>query len=228
MNIHFVYAGEYYFWSREDELKTYILKGIEKYNIEKVMVTMMTMWRSGLISKERMENFYKGGNDFRRKSFNSDLDSFFRAIRLGKKPYKRIDTFYLPRLTVDELDLVERRDFNFMQTFLRECTCRDVHKSNMALSKSDSKFVDAYAVRKTFTIKNSLQEIDMQSSESFESSESLEFSESLQSSESLESSEVLQETDIKSSESIQSSESLNHLKHKRSQEPKIFNCCSLQ
>ena len=52
MEIHFVYAGPYYDNYNEDVLRSFILKGMKKNNIEKVMVTIIGMWRRKLITKE--------------------------------------------------------------------------------------------------------------------------------------------------------------------------------
>ena len=66
-------------------------------------------------------------------------------------------TYFLPQLTKKELDLVERKDEDFMKTFLVEMKA-DVDKAEMLLSESDSKFVDGWGERETFTIENSLPE----------------------------------------------------------------------
>ena len=44
LTTHFVYAGEYYHWGHEDRLRSFILKGMKKYKIQKVMVTIYETW----------------------------------------------------------------------------------------------------------------------------------------------------------------------------------------
>ena len=126
---------------------------MEKYEIESVMVTTLYMWRRNLITKEIMMDHCKGNDKWRKKSVNDDLESFFEDIRLGKEPNDEVYTYFLPKLTEDELDLVEENDYDFMQTFSRGMIA-DVDKAEMAASESDSKYVYGSCLRETFTIEN--------------------------------------------------------------------------
>ena len=131
-----------------------MLKGMKKYKIRKVMVTIIDGWRHSLITKEKMENFCKG-KETGKKSVNDDLEKFFEDIRLGSELNFELNvTYYLPKLTKEELDLVEKKDYDFMNTFSRGMDA-DVDKAEMMLSESDSKFVHGYCWRKTYTIENS-------------------------------------------------------------------------
>ena len=80
------------------------------------MVTMICLRRRSLITKEEMESFCKG-EDFRKDSVNDDLESLFENIRLGKEPHHEAWTYFLPKLTDVEMDLVERRDTSYFETF---------------------------------------------------------------------------------------------------------------
>ena len=154
--MHFAYAGWYYFVSdRVDRLRSFILNGIKKYNIRKVMVTTIYMERMNLITKEKMENYCDGKED--KESVNNDLEKLFEDIQLGKQPNDFVDTYFLPKLTKEELELVERKDEDFMKTFYRKMDA-DVDKAKMMMSESDSKFIYCLGGRKTFTIENSLPE----------------------------------------------------------------------
>ena len=154
MEIHFIYAGRSYYW-RQNRLRSFILKGMKKYNIHKVMVTIKTMWREHLITKEEVQN-YCNGIMFEKKSVNDDLEKLFEDIQLGKEPDDYVVTYFLPKLTKEELDLVKRKDEDFMKTF--SFLDADVDKAKMMLSESGSKFVRGFGRRKTFTIKNPLPE----------------------------------------------------------------------
>ena len=166
MKTHFVYAGhnyyEYtskplreYFSGRETRLKAIILNGMKKYQLDSVMVTNINMHRMNLITKERMENYYKGKEDEKRKhSVNDDLESLFGDIRLGKEPDECIHTYFLPKLTNKELKLVESKDYSYFQTF-QLWYDPDVDATEMMQSESDSKFVQSGCGRRTFTIENS-------------------------------------------------------------------------
>ena len=173
MNMHFVYAGQYYYtalgtsdYNPEARLKSFILKGMKKFKIRKIMVSMIHMFRWNLITKEKMENFCKGNDQNRpnlKESVNDDLESLIKDIRLGDEPNDEVETYFLPKLTNEESKLAETkfskqwqlRD-NLMETFLHG-TDADVDETEMAASESDSKFVFGECWRKTFTIKNPLK-----------------------------------------------------------------------
>ena len=105
-----------------------------------------------------MENYCNGKEDKRRKeSVNDDLEKLFEDIQLGKKPFDLVGTYFLPKLTKEELDLVERKDKDYMHTFL-DILNVDVDKAEMMMSESDSKYVNGWAERETFTIENLLPE----------------------------------------------------------------------
>ena len=122
------------------------------YKVKKVMVTMMSMYRWYLISKEQMESYCKG-QETKKESVNDDLESLFKDLQLGKEPDEHVRTYFLPKLTKEELELVERKVYWFMYTFSFEMDA-DVLKSDMEASESDSKFVEGKGDRITFTIEN--------------------------------------------------------------------------
>ena len=80
------------------------------------MVTIIGMLRSKLITKEAMEKYCKGeesdGRDWK-DSVNDDLESFFEDLRLGKEPDEEVRTYFLPKLTKSELELVERKETSY-------------------------------------------------------------------------------------------------------------------
>ena len=96
LKTHFVFAGAYYKWD-EERLGSIILKEMVKFNMKSVMVTTLFMEKHHLITKEVMEDYYKGKLD-ERDSVMDDLESFIDDIRMGNKSYRReIWTYYLPR-----------------------------------------------------------------------------------------------------------------------------------
>ena len=91
-----------------------------------------------------------------KESVNGDLELFFGDIRLGNRPRRVLGiavTNFLPKLTEAELDLVERKDGNFMKTF--SFIPVDVDKAEMDASESNSKFLRGYCWRNTFALENS-------------------------------------------------------------------------
>ena len=149
-------------WSSSDTLRSFILKGMKKCKIRSVMVTFFHMERRNLITKEKMESHCNGGETTKRgeilkNSVNDDLDVFFEDLRLGNEPEERVDTYFLPKLTQEELELMERKDESYRDTFnfpFIYWEDEDVSDSEMKMSESDSKFVRGLGKRKTFTIEN--------------------------------------------------------------------------
>lgn len=150
---HFVYAGWYYESFDVDRLRSIILREMKNYKLKSVMVTMMFIRKYNLITKEEMANYCKGKR-YEENSVNDDLESLFDDLRLKKEPFERVETYFLPKLTAEELKLVERKDSSYLETFRNPNP--DVKKTEMELSESDSKFVHGWGFRKTFKIKNSL------------------------------------------------------------------------
>ena len=102
-----------------------------------------------------METYYKR-KEPETDSVNEDIDLFFEDILLGREPNDRAVTYFLPKLTEKELELVEKSDLGYLKTFMVSGRKVDVEKAEMNLSKSDSKFVKSFALRETFIIKTSL------------------------------------------------------------------------
>ena len=110
------------------------------------------MQRNRLITKEKMENFCNG-KDYQKDSVNDDLESLFEDLRREKELNEEVDTYFLTKLTEAELDLVERKDTSYFKTFTS--LEPDVEDAEMKLSESESKYVNGFCYRKTFTIENS-------------------------------------------------------------------------
>ena len=151
LETHLVFASDYYYF-HEDTMRSFILDGMKKYKIKSVMVTIIYWRRWRLITKEAMENYCKG-KEIQKNSVNDDLESLFEDLRLGKQPLERVWTYFLPKLTEEELEAVERKDPTYLETF-ELAGNPDVDEADMELSESDSKFVQAFGWRSTFTINN--------------------------------------------------------------------------
>lgn len=135
----------------EEKLRSIIMKNMKKYNIKSVMVTIFYMMRYQLITKEKMDYFCKGKDCIFLHSINDDLQSFFEDLQLGKEPNKNTSTYFLPKLTDEEMKLVDRQDTSFLKTISRR---KDVEEAEMNLSDSNSKFVEGRSGRTTFTIES--------------------------------------------------------------------------
>ena len=152
LETHFVYTGHPFV---EDNLKSIILKGMKKYKFKMVMATRISLRRRKVITKERMENYCKG-KYYEKQSVNDDLESLLHDLQLGSKPDELVGTYFLPKLTTEELKLVDNCSVHneFWNTFLNGVLA-DVNKDEMNASESKSKFVYAWGERSTFTIQNS-------------------------------------------------------------------------
>ena len=106
-----------------------------------------------MITKEIMEKICQGKDKHRKISVNDDLESFLEDLRSGKEQDEIVSTYFLPKLTGEELELVERNDRSYLGTF--QLPDPRVKKAEKRLSESDSRFVDGLSWRKTFTIKDS-------------------------------------------------------------------------
>ena len=154
MGIHIVYAGIYYYKPKlAEQLNSLILEMMEKYRMKKVMVTKINMMRNGLITNEQMKNFYRRKEDVK-ISVNDDLDALFKDIQLGIEPDDENWTFFLPKLSEEESELVQRKDSNFMLTFV---DVNNVRKAEKTAFESYSIYVNGLGHRKTFTIKSSFK-----------------------------------------------------------------------
>ena len=125
LEIHIVYAGMTYMVGSETEMLSlrfgFILYAMQTYGLESVLVTMLTMERVNLVTKEVMKEYYKGNRTEDKKiedemfkmygtSMNDDFDDFFESINLGtylKDEFEhRNGHFFLPKITAEEHRLV--------------------------------------------------------------------------------------------------------------------------
>ena len=90
---HIVYTGDYYFFDRDEKLKSLILKAMKKHEIKSVIVTRIYLAIYGLITKENMEKYYSGKKK-EKESVNDDLDAFFQNLQLGKDADKTVETYH--------------------------------------------------------------------------------------------------------------------------------------
>ena len=161
---HFIYAGRCNLYSDLDEyaerqLRSSLLKLMRKYQIKTVMLTIIYMEKEKLITQEQMTSYCRGEQSSRKISVNEDLEAFFEDLQLGKDTSNDdVKAYYLPRLTEDEMALVEAKDQNYFQKFstsvLGDSKNPDVAEHVMKMSESESKFALGKCNRKTIKITN--------------------------------------------------------------------------
>ena len=159
---HFIYAGRCSLYSNIPEnaeipLRSSLLKLMTKYQIKTVMLTIIYMTKEKLITQEQMKSYCRGEQSSRQISVNEDLEAFFEDLQLGKhKSNDDVLAYYLPRLTEDEMALVEAKDQNYFQNFsishLKHSKNPDVPEYVMKMSESESKFALGKCNRKSIKI----------------------------------------------------------------------------
>ena len=159
MEIHFICAGCHYYVHFDDLLKLFILERMKRYNIKAVMVTILEMDRWTLTTKECVKKYCLGNGD-EKISVNDDLDSLFEDLQRGELPLRyhpvyehyeqKVDTYFFPMLSKEELDMVERRDINYLRSF------GALKPEKMEPSESNSRFVHSKNTRRTFSVTNPL------------------------------------------------------------------------
>ena len=161
---HFIYAGKCNLYLHrtytEIPLRSSLLKLMKKYQIKTVMLTIIYMEKEKLITQEQMRSYCRGEQSSRRISVNEDLEAFFEDLQLGKDISNddEVLAYYLPKLTEDEMALVEAKDENYFQKFstcvLGDSKNPDVAEHVMKMSESESKFALGKCNRKTIKITN--------------------------------------------------------------------------
>ena len=148
---HFIYCGVYYFCGEGQEtLKEIILTKMKKYGIQSSILTMMFMERWNLVTKEKVKKLYKG--ELKNEpdwelyvgSINDDLERFLINLQ-NKNEIEEgyVQSFFTPKLTNEELKLVQKRSEHHLKTYYHHFVGRnpDVDIEEMKKSDSKSKYV---------------------------------------------------------------------------------------
>ena len=120
----------------------------------------MDGWRSNLVTKEVMLDYYKGKIKSKsahfswKESIQEDLETFFENLRIGKEERADVVTYFFPKLTAEEMKLIETKDPDHLQEYVWQIVGRrvDVDSDEMENSESNSKYVRAKCVRYTFLL----------------------------------------------------------------------------
>ena len=152
LKVHILYSGRYYF---DDELREIIFPILSKYEIKSAMTTRVWMERRNIITKETMENYTKGiladANGWDSESVGDDLYSFFQRLQDKEEFDDQVRTYFLPKLTHEEMRLVEMQNENYLDLFVLGFGA-DVDEKEMDASESKAKFARVKCYRKTFMI----------------------------------------------------------------------------
>ena len=84
-----------------------------------------------------MDNLYKG-------SINDELETFLQDIRLGQTPNDKNNTYFIRKITEEEMKLVEQEDHDYFESFMNPLYSYKNY--------SDYEFCFNHCERDTFTI----------------------------------------------------------------------------
>ena len=155
---HFIYcSGDHfkYYYEEFNKLEEIILKKMREYGIPSSILTTLSMFRRHLITKEKSKQAAEGKlkNDPDWKdydgSINDDLDSFIKNLQNSEEiKNEEVKSFFTPKLTKEELKLVEQEDYEHMMTYdLGSGANVDVEE--MKKSDSKDKYLHSWCQRKT-------------------------------------------------------------------------------
>ena len=132
------------------------MKGMKKYKIRSVILTILFMQKWNLITKEAMDNLTMQKDDKQNESIDDDLESLFRDLQHEKISESSSFTHFLSQLTEKEQKQVDQNDLNYFKS-LRSVT-DTIDKGEIQLSSSELKFVRGQAWRQTSIIKKSISQ----------------------------------------------------------------------
>ena len=130
---------------------------MRKYGIQSSILTMLRMWRLNLMTKEKVKKAYKGElkndedwEDYE-GSINDDLERFFINLQNQEEvKYEDVISFFTPKLTNEELKLVQERNKEHLETYWSSNP--DVDVEEMKKSDSKSKYVHGRGWRMTIPL----------------------------------------------------------------------------
>ena len=139
---------------------------MKKYAIESSMLTGLFMCRRNLITKEKAKAASEGKleSEGQKVSINDDLEMFLKKILNSKEMMMMmwelsgaplVGSFCTPKLTKEELKLVEVRNKDHMETYSvhLDGSNPDVEPEEMKKSDSKAKFVHVVCYRNSNSLR---------------------------------------------------------------------------
>ena len=149
-NPHVVFSGV----GLREDLNAYFVERMPMYEIKSMIMTTMVMSRLNFITKNQADYYYFD------ESVNDDLESFYDKLRLGKKPNKSADTFFISKLTENEQELLEKKHLPYIKSCVEwenVLMRKELTDDGQSLFKPDPlEFVLVGCRRRTFKMKNSI------------------------------------------------------------------------
>ena len=154
---HFIYCTgcSYFSKLRNGLIEKMFLRKMQEYGIQSSVLTMLHMRRRSLITKETSnlaaEGKLKNHRDWVEYpgSLNEDLDLFIDNLQNSNEIRdEEVLSFFTPKLTKEELKLVEKKNKEHMLSYLYYLGA-DVDVEEMKKSDSKDKYVFSWCQRKT-------------------------------------------------------------------------------
>ena len=131
---HFVFASQaLYYNSAYNWVNSSFRELMKRYQYETFMVTSLYMIQRNLIDHEKMKSYCRGEDHRLQLSVNDDLEILFEDVKTEKvgfgnsvrsvygnwdmTTWVRAKTYYLPRITEKEMELIEQKNQNYLQMF---------------------------------------------------------------------------------------------------------------
>ena len=160
---HFIYCGYHYSWRKKSRilLQQIILTKMKSCGIGSAVLTMLGMSRRKLVTKEKVKQAYKGKLKDDQEweiyggSINDELENFlFKIQDQGATQEELVRSFYTPKLTKEELKLVQEKNEKMLNTLSEHYFQRnpDVDVDEMKKSNSKSKYVQGVCWRDTIPL----------------------------------------------------------------------------
>ena len=154
---HFIYCNEdmLNYYRIDKNLKKLILTKMRKYGLPSSIFTTLRMTRVNLMTKEKskqaVEGKLKNDPDWKdyKGSINDDLDSFVNNFQNSEEvEFEDVLSYFIPKLTKEELKLVEQKNNEHMMTYVWEFDA-DVSAKEMKESDSKEKYLHSECQRRT-------------------------------------------------------------------------------
>ena len=152
-------------------LQQMVIKAMEENTIEFVVLTVLHNWREHIITKKKMKKYYEGKIEVDRglridqnryqESTLDDMESFIANILIGNVKEEDKYTFFLPKLSEAEVQMIEDQDIEFLNSFA--CYIKNLENPDvkyeeplsleMQEQQSKTKFLRGGSRRKTIFLK---------------------------------------------------------------------------
>ena len=168
---HFIYCGWHYLRAKETRrrLQAIFLTKMKSYGIQFAILTQLGMLRWKLVTKETVKKAYQGKLKHHKQwekykgSINDDLDTFFTKFQDPKEVTdERVYSFFTPKLTEQELKLVEERNEEHLSTYSYHFAGRDPDVDVEEMKQSDSRSKYVYGQCRRWTKLLTLQSVPKQ------------------------------------------------------------------